>query len=130
MFWYLSGGDMDAGEAIAGGSGTDIIWLDNAGSIDFGSATISGVEALDFIAGSSIATLGGDQIGGSEIGTVSGTAGLGCARGQRGRPGRKSCRRELQQLDAADTITINGSGRPSADPSTTTRSTGWAGPTR
>ena len=88
MFCYLSGGDVDAGEAINGGSGTDTIWLDNAGSINFSSATISDVEALDFVAGSSIATLGGDQIGGGEIDTVSGLGRRRRARRQRGRPGR------------------------------------------
>jgi Ca2+-binding RTX toxin-like protein len=109
-FRYFAGSEAVAGEIANGGLGTDNLSLFNTGAIDFSLVNISGVEGLDFVTGNSAAILRSDQIGGTAILSVSGSAGVDQitvnAVGQSA---------DLSKLtfntftDGTDSITINGS---------------------
>jgi Ca2+-binding RTX toxin-like protein len=76
FFDYRGAGEVDAGETINGGAGTDSIRFQNAGANDFRNATITDVEAIDYVSGNSTATFAGDSFDSGEIATVSGSAGI------------------------------------------------------
>jgi len=66
-----------AGESVAGGSnsgGFDGLVLQNAGSINFAPATLSGLEIVQFFSGTSAVTFADSQIGSGGIGLVIGNA--------------------------------------------------------
>lgn len=74
-FRYNAGVDIEAGETIAGGTGSDVIQVNCDGSsYDFSGATISGIEGifLNFGAagGSATVTLSGSQLRAGSIGEV------------------------------------------------------------
>ena len=76
-FIYTAGAEVVAGESVAGGSnsgGFDGLVLQNAGSINFAPATLSGLEIVQFFSGTSAVTFADSQIGSGGIGLVIGNA--------------------------------------------------------
>ena len=76
-FIYTAGAEVVAGESVAGGSnsgGFDGLVLQNAGSINFAPATLSGLEIVQFFSGTSAVTFAASQIGSGGIGLVIGNA--------------------------------------------------------
>ncbi|MEO7221546.1 MAG: calcium-binding protein, partial [Devosia sp.] len=74
-FRYFAGSEIVAGELAHGGLGADALSLFNAGAIDFSFATFISIETLDFVSGNSTATFADNQIGGTGVSAVSGSAG-------------------------------------------------------
>jgi Ca2+-binding RTX toxin-like protein len=76
-FIYTAGAEVVTGESVAGGNnsgGFDGLVLQNAGSINFAPATLSGLEIVQFFSGTSAVTFAASQIGSGGIGLVIGNA--------------------------------------------------------
>ena len=74
-FRFDTGSDVVAGESIDGGAsggGFDGLVLENAGTVNFGLATLTGVEILQFLNGTSTAIFNANQIGASAAAIVAG----------------------------------------------------------
>jgi Ca2+-binding RTX toxin-like protein len=74
VFRYAAG-DLVAGESVDGQGGTDTLQLFNTGNIDFSIATLSNLEALAFMTGTSTATFTTSQFGAVGIDQVTGSSG-------------------------------------------------------
>src|SRR6266568_1393149 len=72
-FRYTAPSDIVAGETVDGGSGTDVIQVDAAGSYDFSGITLTSIEQLTYFAASTV-TLAGTQVGTGKIATIFGDA--------------------------------------------------------
>ena len=76
-FIYTAGAEVVTGESVAGGNnsgGFDGLVFQNAGSINFAPATLSGLEIVQFFSGTSAVTFAASQIGSGGIGLVIGNA--------------------------------------------------------
>jgi len=71
VFSFIDPNDIVAGELLTGNSVLDEIWI-SIGSYDFSVATLTNVEALNFLDSNATATFSGNQIGTGLIASVSG----------------------------------------------------------